>query len=308
MEPPAPASDAAAPAAATEPAPAAPSPASGAAVAKDAPTIHGVGPAVDMVRAAREIDAARPLPPKNPTGLRRRLLQVVGLSVVVVVLALVLPLVGHRLAVWWKTGGIAPPVVYALAHVVPTEPCMQVSINEMRNGTAVFGTVNLRNVRASLYHHLQYGPNGPLQGISAQYLERHRICYALINMIYKPDDPPNLVEMVNMRVIGMSLDRRVRNTEQSILCAHPYETRRFQDVTIEYWTTDGVRRMLDVFGVAAQTIQQVDDVQTGSGYCQDSNLEVQVERVHRIVTAQERRPTAADAFVMDAPRLPQRAQ
>lgn len=227
---------------------------------------------------------------------RARLLPTLGVIVAVVVLAVVLPPLGRRAVVWWMTGGAAPPVVYALAHVVPTEPCMPVAIGEMvRDGTAVFGTVELRNVRASLHHHLHYsGQDGePLQGISAQYLERHRICYALINMVYALNDTQNLVEMYNMRIIGMSVDRRMRNTERSVLCKHSYATRRFQDVTIEYWTPAGVRRMLDVFGAAAQTIQQVDDVQTGRGYCQDTNLEAQIERVQRIVSSIEHRAEAA---------------
>lgn len=284
----------------------APAPPAAAAAAADVPAPAPAPP----VAAVHPPVAALPPPESLVTRARTRLLPALGAVVAVVVLAVVLPPLGRWLAVWWLTGGVAPPVVYALAHVVPTEPCMPVLINEMRSGTAVFGTVDLRNVRASLHHHLQYTRDGePLQGISAQYLERHRICYALINMIYSYNDTQNLVEMYNMRIIGVSPDMHTRNTETSVLCEHPYETRRFQEITIEYWTAAGVRRMLDVFGVAAQTIQQVDDVQAGRGYCQDSNLEAQIERLQRMVSSIDRRASTATPFSIEQhqPRLPQRA-
>lgn len=216
-----------------------------------------------------------------------------------IVLVVMAPLLAGRLYTWWQVGGGVPPVVYALAHIIPTEPCLPVNIDEMkRNGTALFGTVDLRNVRASLYHHLQYSrADRPRpQGISAQYLERHQICYALINLTYSDEDATNLVEMINMRIIGASLDDRLRTLETSSLCEHAYSARRFQDVTIVYWTPAGKRRMLDVEGRASITVQQVDDVQSGNGYCQDTNLEAQLERLQRRVTSMDRRTSGTGPY------------
>jgi hypothetical protein len=220
----------------------------------------------------------------------------VAIALLVAVSAIALmalaPLLVGRLHSWWQVGGGVPPVVYALAHIIPTEPCLPVNIDEMKqNGTALFGTVDLRNVRASLYHHLQYSrADRPRpQGISAQYLERHQICFALINLTHSHDDATNLVEMINMRIVGVSIDMRLRTRETSSLCEHAYSARRFQDVTIVYWTPEGVRRMLNVEGLAAITVQQVDDIQTGSGYCQDTNLEAQIERLQRRVTTMDQR-------------------
>ena len=253
--------------------------------------------------AAAPAPAPAPAPEPAPAPRKTRaVLSAVALVVAVVVLAVLLPPVVRRVGVWWQTGGLVPPVVYALAHIVPMEPCMAVNIDELANNTAVYGTVDLRNVRASLHHHLRHsGPGGAvLQGISAQYLERHRICHALINMINKPTDAENLVEMFNMRIIGVSTNRLKRNIERSVLCEHSYTARRFQDVVVEYWTPEGVRMERAVFGVAAQTIQQIDDVQSGNGYCQDTNLEAQIERVHRLLVETASQPAAA-AFALPAP-------
>jgi len=259
-----------------------------------APAAEAVAPAVPPAAVeAKAPEAVARLPPR-PKWTLHLAAHIVLVTVAVVVLALVLPPTMRRAAIWWQTGGARPPVVYALAQIVPTEPCMPVNIDELRNGTAVYGTIELRNVRASLHHHLRYsGPDGTQQqGIAAQYLERHRICMALVNVIYAPDDAPNLVEMFNMRIIGASTNRRTRNTERSVLCAHPYTARRFQDIVIEYWTATGVRMERDVFGVAAQTIQQIDDVQSGNGYCQDTNLEAQLERLRRRVDGIDHAPVA----------------
>jgi len=254
---------------------------------------------------AKTPETVVPVPPR-PKWTLHLAARIVLVTVAVVVLALVLPPTMRRAAIWWQTGGVRPPVVYALAQIVPTEPCMPVNIDELRNGTAVYGTIELRNVRASLHHHLRYsGPDGTQQqGIAAQYLERHRICMALVNMIYAPDDAPNLVEMFNMRIIGASTNRRTRNTERSVLCTHPYTARRFQDIVIEYWTATGVRMERDVFGVAAQTIQQIDDVQSGNGYCQDTNLEAQLERLRRRVDAIDHAPVAFALPQLPAQRTP----
>lgn len=183
-----------------------------------------------------------------------------------------------RLREWHEAGAGLPPVVHALAEVVPVEPCMPVRYEDVQNGTALFGNVNLRDVRASLYHHLR-GTGS--DGISAQYLQRHRICYALINMIERPGDPPNLVEMFNMQVIGVSRNRVVRNNEKSLLCQKPFTVRRFQEALIEYMAPNGARIERHVTGVAAQTVQQVDDVQSGQGYCEDSNLEAKLQKIYR---------------------------
>jgi peptide deformylase len=249
-------------------------------------------------RPATEQAAAAASPPK-PAIARNRVADYqkwAAIAIAVVVLALVLPRAGGYLADWWVAGRGVPPVVYALAHVVPTEECLRVTPDEIRNGTtAAGGVVSLRNVRASLYHHLRYGTGdtGPLQGISAQYLERHRICLALVNMVFSPTDKENLVEMYNLRVTGGSTSRVVQNTERSVLCKEPYTVKRFQVIIVEYYTAEGVRMEREVKGVAAQIIQQLDDVQSGRGYCKDTNVEALVQKLYEKIGAgaqESRRP------------------
>jgi hypothetical protein len=71
-------------------------------------------------------------------------------------------------------------------------------------------------------------------------------------------------------------------------------------------TSKGVRMvMYDVGGVVAQTLQQIDDVQSGRGYCQDTNIEAQIERLHKFVTHGGRDHGASRPFSL--PQLPDRA-
>lgn len=245
------------------------------------------------------VPEARASPP--PRDWRTALL-VVAAILLAVVAVLLAPGAFVRARIWWEAGGMIPPVIHALANVVPTDPCMLVNIDELVNGTAIFGTIDLRDVRASLHHHLRYGRGGTLQGIAAQYLQRHNICLALVNMIFAPGDPPNLIEMYNMRVTGVSRNLIVRNTEYSILCAEPYTAHRYQDIVVEYTTSKGVRMEREVHGVAAATIQQINDVQEGRGYCKDTNVEAQLYRIHRRIADAD-----ADATPPVAWALPQLA-
>jgi len=179
---------------------------------------------------------------------------------------------------------MSPSIVYALAHVAPVEPCISVSSDEIRNGSAVYHTVNLRDVLASLRHHMRKGTgHGSLQGISAQYLEQHRVCLALVNMIHAPGDASNVMVMYNMRIVGVSKDQVLRTTERSVLCTNVYTTRRFQDVIVEFEDEKGTRFEMVVSGVAAQTLQQIHEVQSGEGHCMDTNVEAQLERLRRLV-------------------------
>lgn len=258
-------------------------------------TVVFTTPPVDATPAPPPTPATSPPPTTKPIAAKAKTPQIIkwlrwgSVVCVALMLAIVIPRAGVFLVDWWAAGRGVPPVVYALAHIVPTEECIRVTPDEVRNGTAAFGTVSLRNVRASLHHHMRYGTEatGPLHGIAAQYLERHRICFALVNLIYAPTEPDNLVEMYNLRVTGVSKSRVVRNTERSVLCKESYQARRFQEIVVEYITADGVRMEREVKGVAAQTIQQLDDVQSGRGYCKDTNLEAQLQKLHERIDGME---------------------
>lgn len=243
-------------------------------------------PASAPAPAAVAASPAAPAPARAAETKRARL-PVWQLAVLAVLAAVALvygaPLVVARCVEWYEAGVGMPPIVHALAEVVPLQECTPVTYDDVRNGTAMGGTVQLRDVAASLRHHMRYTRS---QGISAQYLERHRLCYALINMVERADDKPNVVEMFNLHIRGTSA-RRVRNIEKSVLCRLPYTVPRHQVVVIGYMTRDGEYIQRDVTGLAAQTVQQVVDVQSGKGHCEDSNLEAKMQKLYERLDADD---------------------
>ena len=283
------ASDAAAAAEAIVPAPTSPKSSSSSSSSSSPPPACAPKPA-DISAAADPAPIAVPVPQRPPSTripVTHTVLAGVGVVALAVALAVLVPPLVARVHTWWTVGGGLPPVVYALAHVVPIEPCTPVNREDILNGTTLHGTVNLRNVRASLYHHIHHsGPAGPLNGIAAQFLERHRVCYALVNMTFADSDAPNLVEMYNLRIMGSDTSGIVRNLESSLLCEHPYTVRRFETIYASWDRPDGGHAVMrDIGGRAAQTLQQMYDVQVGNGHCEDSNLEAQMHRLDQRIRA-----------------------
>jgi hypothetical protein len=201
------------------------------------------------------------------------------LMVVAVVCALIAVFSERRsLMTWYRTGGARPPVVYALNSVVPSTRCDRLTPEEIVNGTAHNGQINLRNIKASLLHWMQFASpdNEPLQGICARYLERYGVCYCIVNMVRTQQEPPNWMDMYNMEIIGTSPYMFRRNTERSVLCKNTIETVRFEEITVRWTNEEGFIREREVKGLAAQTIQQIDAVQRGEGSCQDSNTDAAI--------------------------------
>lgn len=199
------------------------------------------------------------------------------------------------LRVWHRVGGMRKPVVFALRTMQPQHMCLEVSVDEIRAGTAQDGLADLADLRATLLYHIgdttrsraRPAHSGnvlsvadlPLQGICAVFLERHPLCYCIVNMVRNATDPQNLVEMFNMRIIGISPGDTVLSTESSVLCQHTREQRRYSRVTLEWLDAEGVPRERDAVGQQAQTVQQLDDVQRGQGSCIDSNVEARLDQL-----------------------------
>jgi len=207
------------------------------------------------------------------------------IAIVLAVSACGLKLAAHRqdIATWWRIGGMRPPEVYAMGSVLPSKKCIAVTPEEIINGTAQGGQIDLRNMRATLIHHMTYGGENkkPLQGFCAQYLDRFRICYCIVNMVRRADEPQNWVEMYNMKIIGTSPALLVQNTEKSILCANAVTAVRYEEISIAWHTPEGVLRNREVSDLAAQTLQQLDVMQRGRGSCEDSNIEAQISMLRQ---------------------------
>ena len=182
----------------------------------------------------------------------------------------------QRMATWMRIGGVRPPEIYALGDVNPNIPCQLLTKDEIVAGVVNVSKhrVSLRDVHASLLHHLKYGgENGmPLQGICAQHLNRFRVCMCLVNMA-EPEDAPDMLTMYNMRRSGAS-EEQVYSTEKSVLCEREVVEKRFQEITVTWTNERGVTRTREVGGMPAITIQQLRDVERGEGSCAgDSNTQ-----------------------------------
>jgi len=212
----------------------------------------------------------------------------VGVGVVIVVVAFLLPVIYSGLHSWMSGMGALPrqDEVYALNTVVPTSRCKPVTSEDILNGTVNNGEIELRHILASLRYHVRESGKrnrDPIQGICARYLDRHGVCACLVNMVRNPKDPENWMIMYNMKIVGYSRYNIVENTEKSILCANTVEARRFKEITVEWLNEEGVLRERDVRGMAAQSIQQLDVVQRGRGSCQDSNVEAQMAILRELI-------------------------
>lgn len=207
----------------------------------------------------------------------------VGLAVVVFLC------VGAALAVGMLKSAPAPkarqPIVYAMATRLPTTPCARVSSDDVLNGTAMHGYVNLRDMKATLEQHISDGGGGgaPLRGMCAQYLSVNKICMCIVDMS-RDGDKPDYRTMYNIDIVGISPDDHVRNTEKSALCADPVEVLRFAEIGVEYLSEEGMMHERWVKGQAAQIIQQLNIVERGRGSCEDSNLEAQIKILTDTVT------------------------
>ena len=190
---------------------------------------------------------------------------------------------------WFQSASAADEIIdsnllYGLAHIVPSEPCIPVPIPDIRNGTTRFGSVDLGVVRGSLKHHMRFGVgHGGLQGISAAHFDRQNLCMALVNLVNGPQDKPNVVEMFNLRIVTGSLRNMLKSTERSIFCERPFKKQRFRTVMIEYWDRNGEYFSGVVTGLGAIFVQQIDEVQQALASCADSNIEVALQRMQRDV-------------------------
>jgi hypothetical protein len=209
------------------------------------------------------------------------------LTLVVAVTAVLLAAATGRLS---GGGGAAadavmPATVYALARVIPTTECIPVSAADIRAGTAVFGTIQLADIRRSLQHHLAHGgPNRTrLGGVCAQHLEQYRVCYCIANLAEDPNATRHEVELFNIRVIDNTPTQLMRVTERSVFCKYPYTTTNFEEISIRYLSASGVEHMRDLRGNAALVVQPLDLIQRGKGKCEDSNIEARLDRIeHRL--------------------------
>lgn len=175
-------------------------------------------------------------------------------------------------------------LLYGLAQVVPSTPCIPVPVEDIKKGTARFGTVDLAVIRASLRHHMRYGNgHGRLQAISAAHFDRQNLCVALVNVTHGPQDRGHVVEMYNMHIMTGSVKNTTTSTERSIFCQKPFKKKRARNVLVEYWDRHGDYFVGMFTGPTAIYIQQVDEVQSALASCTDSNIEVMLERMLRDV-------------------------
>lgn len=254
-----------------------------------APVIHA-----EAVRSAQPVLPLPPvvLPPppvplqnayqQRPSSSNRGQCLTICLIVLVsVVLAIQIgPFILHRLGRAAGMIPVRPPMMHALAEIVPVAPCIPLTGDQIRQGVFVLGSsqIVLRDIRESLLFHMQ---DRNLSAVCAQFMQSQRICYCIVNMIRSPESSQNLVHMFNMKPIGYSRNSYTRNEEQLPFCKASYVVRRFAGVTVEYLDEEGVLQERIASGWGAQFIQQMDDVQRGEGYCVDSNLEALVYAVRK---------------------------
>jgi len=202
---------------------------------------------------------------------------------------------------WYQMGGTEPPTIHAMTKRLPNSACIAVAHAEMLEGKTALG-VNLRNVRASLEHHIRYsGKQGArLQGICAQHLDiDFPPCLCIVNLGNEADgSDEDTVGMFNMRIIGYS-DLVERRVETPPFCEHKILMNRFEGVTAQ-WMADSpteLRRTRDVMGLAAYLIQQLDSAQTNTISCQDTNTD---KAINQILTRldQESMFTRGDPFLI----------
>lgn len=184
---------------------------------------------------------------------------------------------------WYQLGGSEPPTIHAMTKRLPNGPCISVTHEEMLAGKTGLGT-NLRNVRASLEHHIRYsGKQGArLQGICAQHLDiDFPPCFCIVNLGNEADgSDEDTVDMFNMRIIGYS-DLVAPRVETPPFCERKIIMNRFEGVTAQ-WMADSpveLRRTRDVMGLAAYLIQQLDSAQTNTISCQDTNTDKAINQI-----------------------------
>lgn len=204
-------------------------------------------------------------------------------ALVVLVLALgALQFGGPILAVLRGAGALErPPMLYALANVIPTAKCVMLSPEQVRQGWFDTGVerVQLRDIRLSLLYHMEARNMG---GICAQYLHMHRVCYCIVNAIRQANHTQNLVEMYNLGpLVDWTPYNYTRVTERTPFCEQPVTRYRYTGVSVEYMDGEGLLHTYSAGGVGALVVQQVLEAQDGKASCQDSNQEAMLARIER---------------------------
>ncbi len=178
--------------------------------------------------------------------------------------------------------GTTPPV--PLAEVIPSQACIPLSPEEIRNGTFNAGTsrVPLRFLRGTMVYHMQ---QNNMSAICAQFLLYHRVCYCLLNTAPDTDDTPRIKDMYNMGALGWSPLRFKRTMERMPFCKTPHVAYRSHTFTVHYLDGDGILQEYEGRDINSILLQQMDQVQRGEGICEDTNIEVMTARADRVLRA-----------------------
>jgi len=194
--------------------------------------------------------------------------------------------------------GTSPPV--PLGEVIPSQVCIPLSPEEIRNGTFNAGTtlVQLKFLRATMVYHMQ---QNNMSAICAQFLLYHRVCYCLLNTGPDVEDTSHIKEMYNMAPLGRSPLRFKRTTERMPFCKNPHVAYRYDRFTVHYLDDEGELQEYEGRGIISILLQQMDQVQRGEGVCEDTNAEVMMARADRTVRALGRRFDGEDSGLLQLP-------
>ena len=232
-------------------------------------------------KLAPAVDADEDL--KRVGRVVRRLAKKYAWLVAIGVLAILVGTYWKQGMTWYKMGGTEPPTIHAMTKRLPNSACVPVSHAEMLEGTTALG-VNLRNIRASLDHHIHYsGKQGSrLQGICAQHLDiDFPPCFCIVNLGNEADgSDEDTVDMYNMQIIGYS-DLVESRVETPPFCERKIIMNRFVGVTVKWMVRSDteLRRTRDIMGPAAYLVQQLDSAQTNTITCQDTNTDKAINQI-----------------------------
>lgn len=229
-----------------------------------------------------------PPPPQETIQIDVRWLRKVGILTMCALFVAVLAVVAYHVVphISFAKEEVIEAEVFAMRTQLPTQVCRKLTEAEILSGTSLSGSLDLRDVKTSLLHHLRKAEKAgtPMGGISAQVLQSNRVCYSIIDMATNVTAPPDYKVMINLEIIAVSPNAIVSSDETSPLCRSMVTRARWSEIAVQYYNERGVYMQREVYGDPALIIQQQCDLQQAVANCEeDSNIEASVANMQRDV-------------------------